>query len=154
MMTLAATVRSNLVHVRRRWKYAAAIRGAHVLVLRYHSVGEPGEVSRYIEPGLAVSLQRFRDHVRLLARRYHVVVPDDLPALLAERTAPSRPAVMITFDDGYADNYRNAVPVLLDEGVKAVFFITTAPLRSGKLVVDVRAETDCSTPCRRHAAPG
>jgi peptidoglycan/xylan/chitin deacetylase (PgdA/CDA1 family) len=37
---------------------------------------------------------------------------------------------MITFDDGYADNYRNAVPILVGEKVRAAFFIATAPLRA------------------------
>ncbi|NOZ55683.1 MAG: polysaccharide deacetylase family protein, partial [Calditrichaeota bacterium] len=38
---------------------------------------------------------------------------------------PSSDAVLFTFDDGYADNWYHAAPILNEAGIKAAFFITT-----------------------------
>jgi peptidoglycan/xylan/chitin deacetylase (PgdA/CDA1 family) len=47
---------------------------------------------------------------------------------------PQRPNVILTFDDGYKDQYQNACPVLESEGVKAVFFQTTGMVHVSKLL--------------------
>src|ERR1043166_4490896 len=40
--------------------------------------------------------------------------------------SPLRSSVLLTFDDGYLDNYTLAFPVLRSHGVQAVFFLPTA----------------------------
>ncbi len=118
--------------VRRRAIYRRALASpARVVALRYHSVGEPAEVSRYLDPGLSLAPGRFREQVRMLAQRFVVASPDELPALLDRgRSAPL--AVLLTFDDGYRDNHDVAMPILREEGLTAAFFITTGPLGSGR----------------------
>jgi peptidoglycan/xylan/chitin deacetylase (PgdA/CDA1 family) len=43
-----------------------------------------------------------------------------------------RPTVCLTFDDGYADNMRFAVPLLLKHRIPFTYFVTTGHLLSGK----------------------
>lgn len=47
------------------------------------------------------------------------------------------PALILSFDDGYADNYTYAMRLLEEEGVKATFFIATAGIEEGYLWQDV-----------------
>lgn len=118
--------------VRRRAIYRRALAApSRVVVLRYHSIGEPGEVSRYLDPGLSLPPERFREQLRFLARRFVVGSPDELPSLIDR--GPAAPlAVLLTFDDGYRDNHDVATPLLREEGLTAAFFVTTGPLSSGR----------------------
>ena len=42
-----------------------------------------------------------------------------------------RPSVSITFDDGYADNMRFALPLLLGQGIPVTYFVSTAHVLEG-----------------------
>jgi len=54
-------------------------------------------------------------------------------------TLPAR-AACITFDDGYADNATNALPILQSHGLTATFFIATAYLNGGRMFNDTVIE--------------
>jgi peptidoglycan/xylan/chitin deacetylase (PgdA/CDA1 family) len=125
-----ARVRSAYVRLRRRALYRRTLRPP-LVILRYHAVGDPEAVGRYVHPGLALSAVRFRDHVRLLARRFRIIVPDEIPEVIASSERERRPAVLITFDDGYIDNYEIATPILTEEKARGAFYIATRPLNPG-----------------------
>ena len=57
----------------------------------------------------------------------------------AQARLPSR-SVAVTFDDGYADNARIALPILREERVPATFFIATAYLDGGRMWNDTVIE--------------
>jgi len=44
----------------------------------------------------------------------------------------TRPAVTITFDDGYADNSRRALPLLLELGIPCTYFVTSHNMLAGR----------------------
>lgn len=89
-----------------------------VLVLLYHRVA----VLPSDPHGLAVSPENFRAQMHHLKENHRVVrFEDDWSSL-------KKPAVAVTFDDGYADNLLNALPVLEEVGVPATFFVSTGTL--------------------------
>ena len=126
------SLRSLWIAWRRRRIYGPCLAApVPLVVLRYHSVGEPAEVDRYLDPRLAIPPDRFREQVRLLAARFTPVTLEEVPAILAgERTGG--PFVAVTFDDGYRDNRDVALPILREEGVPATFYVTTGPLHPGR----------------------
>jgi peptidoglycan/xylan/chitin deacetylase (PgdA/CDA1 family) len=95
-----------------------------VPVLMYHHVGP--------NPGLVtVSPQTFRAQMAWLADHgYRSVGCEDLAAFLAGAPLPDK-SVLITFDDGYLDNYVHAHPVLREFGLRAAIFLVTGWIGDG-----------------------
>jgi peptidoglycan/xylan/chitin deacetylase (PgdA/CDA1 family) len=88
------------------------------VVLAYHSVApEPTRAS--------TARSVFRSHLGWIAEHCEVVPFDGLGCSATRDGGGSRPTVAITFDDGYEDNHREALPLLTTFGLPATFFITT-----------------------------
>jgi peptidoglycan/xylan/chitin deacetylase (PgdA/CDA1 family) len=67
----------------------------------------------------------FESHVDFLSSRYAIISLDDVAAWIIGAISIQRPSVVITFDDGYRDNYRYAYPILKNYGATATFFVVT-----------------------------
>jgi peptidoglycan/xylan/chitin deacetylase (PgdA/CDA1 family) len=91
------------------------------LILLYHRIDKPDS-----DPwSLAVTPRRFAEHLEVLRRYTRPIRLQQLSqALLYGNNLPDR-SVVITFDDGYADNLHNAKPVLERYGVPATFFLAS-----------------------------
>ncbi len=89
-----------------------------VTVLLYHRVTDE------VRDNLTVGIEQFDRQMAMLQRHAQVLSLEDL---LFMETVPraDRPLVCVTFDDGYLDNYVNAMPILLRHGTSAAFFVTT-----------------------------
>jgi peptidoglycan/xylan/chitin deacetylase (PgdA/CDA1 family) len=86
----------------------------------YHRVAEV-EVDPW---ELSVSPDHFCEQLDYLESQTNVWRLDDYVHALRSGSLPSR-AVVITFDDGYADNLSTAAPMLRKAGLPATFFIVT-----------------------------
>lgn len=94
------------------------------LILTYHRVLEKLEPTLdYSQPGMVVTLPTFERQLSFLEQHFEIV---SLGALLDEGNRPAgRPRCVITFDDGWRDNYDVAFPVLRRRGIPATIFLTT-----------------------------
>ena len=91
-----------------------------ILILLYHRIAE-----LHSDPwGLAVTPRRFADHVEVLRQYARPRRLRQLSHGLLNGSLPNR-SVVVTFDDGYADNFHNAKPVLERYDVPATVFVTT-----------------------------
>lgn len=96
----------------------------NVAVYMYHHVcGEAGS--------LAVTAQNFESQLQGLAKAgYRTLGADEFAAFLAGQPVP-RKSVVLTFDDGYLDNWVYAHPVLQRYGMKAILFTITGLIGDG-----------------------
>ena len=92
-----------------------------------------------IFPG-TVDVRRFDQIVGWLRSWFDVLPLDVAVQRLKARSLPSR-AAAITFDDGYADNHSQALPVLRRHGVTATFFVATGFLDGGRMWNDTVIES-------------
>jgi peptidoglycan/xylan/chitin deacetylase (PgdA/CDA1 family) len=109
--------------------FERAFRWSGVLVLNYHRVGD-GAGSMFDRGLWSAGADAFGDQVRFCRLHFDIIAPDDLPYALARRRGRY---VLLTFDDGYRDNYEVAFPILRREGVPATFFVTTGFIDSRRL---------------------
>jgi len=100
-----------------------------ILVLNYHRIGEPD--ATVLDRDLFSARQTAFDHqIGFLKANFDIIVPSDLPGIVDRGRGQH---VLITFDDGYRDNYDLALPVLRGHDVPATFFICTGYVDEPKL---------------------
>ncbi len=107
-----------------------------LIILIYHRVLNSPD---FMNPNHATS-DSFEWQMKLLANYFNVL---PLSVALDKLKAGSLPpcAVCITFDDGYADNYLNALPILKRYDLPATFFITSGVLNENRMWNDDIVET-------------
>ena len=92
-------------------------------VLMYHHIGPLPDGADSIRKGLTVSQQEFESQIKYLSDQgYRMVILRDLDSYIKNQKAPEKIAV-ITFDDGYDDNFTYAWPVMKKYHVAGTFFI-------------------------------
>lgn len=90
------------------------------VVVAFHRIQNGADVS----DGLTVDPQMFELYCEFFRRYFHVVPLRELVAKL-EKGRPFRRELAITFDDGYRDNFENAMPILERLGLPATFFVVS-----------------------------
>lgn len=98
-----------------------------LLVINYHRVGNKS-TEIFDELVYSATAEEFEEQVGYLDRQFGVATLDDAIAFaLGEKTFRG-PRILITFDDGYIDNYTIAFPILRKLGVQATFFLVSTYL--------------------------
>jgi len=92
-------------------------------VLMYHRV-LPSTDRRFglEEPGMMVTPETFAMHMREVKRHFDVVDLSEWVKLQQQNLPLPRKACAITFDDGWADNYENAFPIIQAEKIPTTLF--------------------------------
>ncbi len=100
-----------------------------VPILMYHYVSEPPDDADEFRRDLSVTPAMFEAHLLYLQEAgYQPITMRRLTyALSGQETLPPQP-ILITFDDGYRDQYDYAFPLLQKYGYPGVFYIFTYPL--------------------------
>lgn len=96
------------------------------LVIGYHRIVEDFRASaEHSIPPMLTSLRTFERQLDWLGRRFKFVTLDEVAAWIDGVKQFKRPVAAITFDDGYADLYHNAFPLLQRKGIPAAVFVVT-----------------------------
>lgn len=110
-----AAILRNRRH-RRAASFPIVILYHHVITDRDHALG--------------MSTFQFKRHIDYLSRHYRILsLPNAIEALASG--VVDVPTVVLTFDDGYADNFINVRAVTEPIGVPVTFFVSTANIAQG-----------------------
>ena len=111
----------------RWWNHRCAVieERVPVIVLYYHRVADDGA------SGWTTSNRTFARQIRWLRDRFELISLQEAQRRV-RRGANHRPCVSITFDDGYADNCQQAVPLLIKERIPCTYFVTLQNVLDGE----------------------
>lgn len=122
-LNVLRNVLSNLLYYFRPLSKKAEIR-----ILMYHRINDS-----YPDDRLCVSLLEFKKQMEFLKKNsFEVISLQEAVRLLSNKQAQTevkisrydKPKIVITFDDGYLDNYTHAFPVLKEYNFAATIFLT------------------------------
>ncbi len=101
----------------------STLRRNALLVLNYHRVGDAA-ATPYDSGTFGPTAEQFDWQLRYLKSHFNCVTLGEALAMIAAE-APLRSSLLLTFDDGYLDNYQTAFPLLRSHGLQATFFLPT-----------------------------
>lgn len=108
------------------------LRTANVPILMYHYISAVPDASDRLRYGLSVPPEAFEAQLQMLREQgFTTITLWDLYEYLAVgQQLPDRP-IILTFDDGYLDNYTEAFPLLQKYGMVGTFFVLTGRADDG-----------------------
>ncbi len=102
----------------------------HLLVLTYHHILNAKNSKGFPKDFGVTTVESFKSQIHTLIKMgYHFFSPSQLNT---QRPLPSKICIL-SFDDGYHSIYQNAYPILKNEGISAIYFLTTGFLDQQEL---------------------
>ncbi len=108
-------------------------REAEVPILMYHHISEVPADADAVRRDLTVTPANFEAQLRYLAKEGYesITLKDLLFHLQMGRPLPPKP-IILTFEDGYRDNFTEAHRLLQKYGFRGTFFLITSPIDEGR----------------------
>jgi peptidoglycan/xylan/chitin deacetylase (PgdA/CDA1 family) len=105
-----------------------------VAIIAYHSVTTDWKKqSDYINRGITTDADKFNEQMRILRNEYNPVTLDEIAEWIrGTKLLPAR-SVAVTFDDGFADNYYIAAPIMERYDIRGTIYLTVDAVQRGEL---------------------
>ncbi len=124
-------LKTRLYRQKEKYKrYLQRSKNGHCTVLLYHRVID----LKYDPQQLCVGVDQFAKQLEVLKQSNVFLDIHEFTHLLQNNKKFPKNALLISFDDGYADNYNNALPVLGSLNLPAVFYVSTAGIGTDNLM--------------------
>ena len=95
-------------------------------ILMYHRVIDPVEAGYPLQPGMYVTPESFAMQMHYLSKEARVIGINQLVEELQSGKEIPAKTVVLTFDDGWADNYTHAFPILKELRLPASIYLATS----------------------------
>ena len=106
------------------------------VIFTYHRVLDDADKKKAeTQPGMCVTRKTFDKQVEFLSSHYNILSLEKLTHILKNNLPVPRKTAVITFDDGWRDNYLNAFPVLKKHKTPATIFPATDLIETDRLPI-------------------
>lgn len=96
-----------------------------IRILIYHGVENKQTDFSLGIPSLVISTKNFEKQIKYLSKSYNIISMHDLTNHIKKKIPFPSNSVIITFDDGFKNNFINAFPILQKYNIKATVFLIT-----------------------------
>ncbi|NRB40052.1 MAG: glycosyltransferase [Pseudomonadales bacterium] len=107
----------NILNKLKLLDFMRLMSATHPRILMYHRIVDD-------ETQSGISKKKFVEQLNKISKSFNVISMDDLFDAYMQGEVP-RNSVVLTFDDGYEDFYRNAFPILKEFGMPASLYVPT-----------------------------
>ena len=106
---------------------ARVLQRSSSVILTYHGVLDGSVADDFLDHNF-IAAEEFDAQMRYLLRHYRPVTLSDLVGAYASGRTPPARSFAVTFDDGFANNFSVAYPILRRHGIPFTVFVTTGLL--------------------------
>src|SRR5512138_2081980 len=96
-----------------------------LLVVNYRRIGD-ATATDYDPGAFSATAEELREQLQYLSSHVYVARIEEAVDFAIGRAPWKGAAALVTFDDGYVDNYRIAFPALRAQAVQGVFFLPSS----------------------------
>ncbi|MDD4973347.1 MAG: polysaccharide deacetylase family protein [Bacteriovorax sp.] len=96
-----------------------------LMILNYHRLSDPNKKNIFDDGVFGPEGKRFELEMEWLKKETYIISEEELVDILYKKKKVDRVCSMVTFDDGYIDNYEIAYPILKKLSIPAIYFIPT-----------------------------
>ena len=90
---------------------------------------------RKIFPDLkGISLDNFKKQIKYFKKNCNILNQDDFLEILEKKKIPTKPSIVLTFDDGYIDHYKHAFTYLNKYKISGIFYPPVNSTKSKKIL--------------------
>jgi glycosyltransferase involved in cell wall biosynthesis/peptidoglycan/xylan/chitin deacetylase (PgdA/CDA1 family) len=101
-----------------------------IKILAYHRVNN----DKFNPLGMSINVANFEKHMRLISRDYNPVSLENAIELLTNKQKIPKNCIVVTFDDGYKDNYIHAFPIIKKYNIPATIFLSVEAINKQNLL--------------------
>jgi peptidoglycan/xylan/chitin deacetylase (PgdA/CDA1 family) len=135
MKALLRALRNQGVELLQQSKMTTALRkipGPDLVIFNFHRI-RGTHPTVFDETLFGTDSHQFRRQMEWLKKTVRILSEPELLEIIKLRKPLRERCAMVTFDDGYRDNYDLAYPILRELGIPATFFIPTGMVDSRRL---------------------
>ena len=101
------------------------------IILMYHRLSKDEDFPYEIDKELSVKLSDFDKQMKFISKHYNVISLEEMVNRIKRNEKINKLSFVVTFDDGYADNYLLGKSILEKYNINATIFITTDFIDTG-----------------------
>ncbi len=117
----------NILVNSRVLRYAKEITPPCIAILKYHSIQDTPELFDNTIGGIGIthSTSIFKEQMGIIAKHFNPLTMDDVLLFIRGKKKIPKGSIVVTFDDGYADNLEIAAPIMDYYGIRATIYVMT-----------------------------